>query len=133
MMNTPVTSVAACSVGTSFSCAAVEQQRAEPGVVEQQLDGDEPADEVAQLHAERGDRHDHGVAQHVTTDELAGRQALQAGGADVRALHRGDHAGAHHPRDVPDGHDQQAGDRQDQPVQAVLRRGPTAAASRAAR
>ena len=82
-----------------------EHRLAHPVVVEDLLDRDDPAEQVADLDRDDGDRRDQRVAQHVAAHRLARRQALHRGGPRVVGLEDVDRPGACHARDVAEVHD----------------------------
>ena len=69
----------------------LEDQRADPLVVEEVLDRDEPAEEVADLNGDYGDRRRQRVPEHVLPHDDRVRQPLEVGGARVVAVERLDH------------------------------------------
>ena len=94
-------------------------QQADAVVAEQELDDDEPADQVAGLRGDHRDRRQQRVAQHVAADHHAARQALERRRPRVVGLERLDRPDAGHARDVAEQDQHQRDHRQDQ----VLQRG----------
>ena len=96
----PMKSTPASSIGKSLSSAAVRISRADTRVVEQLLDHDEPADQVAGLGGDDGDRREQRVAQHVPPDHYPAGQPFEGGCAHVIGVERLDRARPGHAGDV---------------------------------
>ena len=101
----PTMRTALCSSGKSFCVGRGEDQPAHARVVEERLDDDEAADQVAGLRRDDGDRRQERVAQDVPADDGAPRQPLEHGGARVVGVERLDRAGPRDPGDVAEEHD----------------------------
>ena len=91
----------------SWVVDGVEDGRAETVIVEHLLDTDDAAEQVADLHADDGDRRCQRVAQDVLAHDLALRETLHRRRAGVVGLEAVDHAGPRHSGDVAE-----VGDRQ---------------------
>ncbi len=118
-----MSSTPAVSSGRSFNRAASRMSSADPLVVEEELDGDEPAEEVADLDGDDGDRRQERVAQHVLADHDGGRQALEVRGSRVVGVERLDHACAGDASDVAEEDDAER-HRREQEVLDLGQRGP---------
>ena len=84
-------------------------EQADALVVEEDLDGDEAADEVPDLHRDDRDRRRERVAEHVLAHDDARGEALEVRGPRVVAVERLDHTG---PRDARDVSEENEGQRQ---------------------
>ena len=99
-------------------------------VVEQHLDHDEAADEVADLDGDDRDRRQERVAQHVPPDHDALRQPLQVGGPRVVAVQRLDHPGPGDAGDVAEEHERERERGQEEVLELGQRRSPPAQPAR---
>ena len=98
----PMTRIPAVSSGRSLNRAASRMSSADALVVEEELDGDEPAEQVADLDGDDRDRRRQRVPQHVLADDDGGREPLEVRRSRVVGVERLDHAGARDAGDVPE-------------------------------